>query len=425
MISAEDNLLLTSVGKGTPGGDFHRRYWHPVATVSDLAKNPVKKVRILGENLILHRSLRGTLGLTEEKCPHRNVSLEYGIPDNEGIRCPYHGWLFNSSGLCLNTPLEPAASKVALKACIKAYPVQELSGLIFAYLGVQPAPKLPKWDLFVSANSLRQIGTATVNCNWLQIAENGQDVRHSEYTHGHFYEYVLKRNGKWPENPEGIRPYRDIHHPITKNETKKAANGFINIIERSATPSQEFYRGIHNYHIFPYAVRHGGLKPMTSKYDLHWRVPIDDTTSWYIYYEVFTFPPDIAVPKQEMVPHFEIPLWTETGDRILDDSQTGQDIACWESQGAIADRTIEKLGSSDMAIVAFRDLLRRQIEIVKNGGIPMNVFENDHGSLELEPPIGMFDKDYKTVLLEHLKRIPFVISKYGSLHEDIKNILGM
>ena len=133
MLSREINELLTRVGPGTPGGDLMRRYWHPIYPEVLLREKPVRKVRILGENLTLFRDASGSLGLIAERCPHRRTSLSAGIPEPEGLRCCYHGWLFDARGRCLETPLEPASSPIKDNIKITAYPVEEMGG---AYLGL-------------------------------------------------------------------------------------------------------------------------------------------------------------------------------------------------------------------------------------------------------------------------------------------------
>ncbi len=101
MLTEQENARLTQVGPGTPMGNLLRRYWQPIATLPDLEREDVLPVRILGENLVLYRTMRGEMGLIQERCPHRSASLAFGIPDEEGIRCPYHGWYFNAEGKCL------------------------------------------------------------------------------------------------------------------------------------------------------------------------------------------------------------------------------------------------------------------------------------------------------------------------------------
>jgi len=141
MLTAEQNELLTRVGPGTPAGELLRRYWHPVSIAADLsADNPVKFVRILGEDLVLFQSKKGDIGLLEDRCSHRGASLSYGRVEERGIACAYHGWLYDTKGNCLETPAEPPGSKFALTVKHTAYPVQKLAGLYWSYLGPPPPP---------------------------------------------------------------------------------------------------------------------------------------------------------------------------------------------------------------------------------------------------------------------------------------------
>ncbi len=135
MLSPEENVMLTRVGPNTPMGDLMRRYWQPIAPLGQLIEREVMPIKLLGENLVLFRDKSGRIGLVAERCAHRKVKLECGHPVNEGIRCAYHGWTYDSSGQCVVTPGEPAGSTLKDKISINAYPVQELAGLVFAYLG--------------------------------------------------------------------------------------------------------------------------------------------------------------------------------------------------------------------------------------------------------------------------------------------------
>ena len=143
MLTAARNEMLTRVGPGTPMGELLRRYWQPVAGASELEANPIKAIRILGEDLVLYRDLRGRYGLVDRHCPHRRADLSYGWVEDNGIRCSYHGWLVNETGHCLEQPYEDTANPKPSKAgCdAKAYPVQECAGLLFAYLGPLPTPE--------------------------------------------------------------------------------------------------------------------------------------------------------------------------------------------------------------------------------------------------------------------------------------------
>ena len=147
MLTAEHNERLTRVGAGTPMGELMRRYWHPVAAGVELnPKTPTKAVRLLGEDLTLFRMLDGKLGLVARRCAHRSTDLVQGIPEPNGIRCAYHGWVYGPDGRCVEMPNEPnEAFKDKIR--IPAYSVEELGGVVFAYMGPQPAPLVPRWDL--------------------------------------------------------------------------------------------------------------------------------------------------------------------------------------------------------------------------------------------------------------------------------------
>jgi phenylpropionate dioxygenase-like ring-hydroxylating dioxygenase large terminal subunit len=228
MLTREDNQLLCSVGPGTPGGELHRHYWQPIAPVAELQKTPIKKIRILSEDLVLFRDLQGRYGLVDQRCPHRNVSLEFGIPDREGLRCSYHGWLFNQAGRCLDTPLEPEGTNLPSKVCIKSYPVEELGGLLWAYLGKKPAPLLPRWDIFAWPRGARQIGTCVVKCNWLQIQENALDQRHNEFLHGHYFKYILEQQGQWRNQS---RPMLEMNNKLDNYRSERHDYGFTQYFE--------------------------------------------------------------------------------------------------------------------------------------------------------------------------------------------------
>src|SRR5471032_2192122 len=126
MLTKEQNERLTQVGPGTPAGEMLRRYWQPFACAADLVDKQTKKVRVLGEDLALFRNASGELGLVAENCPHRRCSLAYGVPENNGIRCPYHGWLFDNEGNCLEQPAESPSSTFKDRIKTIAYPVREL-----------------------------------------------------------------------------------------------------------------------------------------------------------------------------------------------------------------------------------------------------------------------------------------------------------
>src|ERR1043166_4202247 len=144
MISAEQNELMTCIGPGTPAGALLRNYWQPVALVEELqGPRPLKAVRLLGEDLVLFKN-QDQYGLLERHCPHRGADLAYGRLEDGGLRCSFHGWLFDTTGKCLATPAEPEGSRTCSHIRLKAYPVSERSGVLFAYLGAGEAPAFPR-----------------------------------------------------------------------------------------------------------------------------------------------------------------------------------------------------------------------------------------------------------------------------------------
>jgi 5,5'-dehydrodivanillate O-demethylase len=171
MLGKSKNQLLTQTGKGTPMGETLRRYWHPIAAADQLTRDPVRPVRIMGEDLVLYRDLRGVYGLVDKHCPHRRADLSYGFVEECGLRCNYHGWQFDESGACVSQPYEDVARPEARfreKVKITAYPVEEKGGLLWAYLGPLPAPQCPDWEAFHWPNGFRQIVFSHVPCNWVQ-----------------------------------------------------------------------------------------------------------------------------------------------------------------------------------------------------------------------------------------------------------------
>lgn len=368
MLTAEENERLTRVGPGTPMGELMRRYWHPVAASSELDQNPVKEVTILGESLVLYRDRKGLCGLIDDICPHRRISLVYGIPEEEGLRCPYHGWMFDGTGQCLEMPAESPESTFPSRVKIKGYPVEELGGLVFAYLGPEPVPLLPRWDLFAMDNVVRDIGWTVIPCNWMQAMENSLDPTHTEWLHGHLYNYVMERKGL-----EGIEDptYRRFVPRVMGSHQKIGFDVFEHgIIKRRVragfTEDDPQWRVGHPI-VFPTMLRVGT--------NFQIRVPMDDTHTWHLMYGAYPAPPGERDYRQEQIPFYEIPLKDENG-RFVTDFVLGQDMMAWVTQGAIADRRQEKLGESDKGIILFRRMLREQMALVEDGGEPMNTFRD-------------------------------------------------
>jgi len=174
---------LTHVRPGTPGGEYLRRFWHPVAMASELTDLPLA-VRILGEDLVLFRDKSGRIGLLHRHCSHRGTSLEFGIVSERGIQCCYHGWLFDVDGTILETPGEPPGSRIKESFCHGAYPALEYKGLIFAYMGPpELKPPFPVLDTFELPENTLLPYSIGIPCNWLQVHENAMDPVHTVFLH--------------------------------------------------------------------------------------------------------------------------------------------------------------------------------------------------------------------------------------------------
>jgi 5,5'-dehydrodivanillate O-demethylase oxygenase subunit len=369
-ISQELNEKLTRVGPGTPGGELMRRYWHPIAATTELDHNPTKRVRLLCEDLVLYRDQSDTYGLIDNLCAHRRVDMFYGIPQEHGLRCPYHGWMYDESGQCTDQPFEQTANAQARfqeKVKMKGYPVEELGGLIWAYLGPQPAPLLPRWEPLVRDNSLRDMGITMIPCNWMQAQENSLDPVHTEWLHSAFTDYALERQGK----PRNATPAWGVHKKIGFSVFEHG------IIKRRITgdgteEDAEWARG--HPVLFPNILVVGSENAPNFQF----RVPVDDTHTMHIFYTVHT--PDVPVPPQKGPVVFNVPLpdVDETGAPPWKwlDTAPGQDMMAWWTQGPIARRDLERLGVSDEGIILFRKQLEDNIDKVQRGEDPMNVFRD-------------------------------------------------
>jgi 5,5'-dehydrodivanillate O-demethylase len=376
MLTAEQNQNLTSVGAGSPMGEMMRRYWQPIAGISELDERPVKHVKLLGESLVLYRDRSGGLGLIGDTCAHRRISMLYGIPEEEGLRCPYHGWMYDGTGQCIEMPGEAPDSTFASRVKIAGYPVQELGGLVFAYLGPEPAPLLPRWDLLVMDNVVRDIGVTEIPCNWLQCMENSMDPVHTEWLHGHYYNYVLGRTAE--QDPRGERfTQRVVPHHV-KIGFDVFEHGIIKRRVREGRSEEAGEWNIGHPILFPNMLRVG--------WTFQIRVPMDDTHTYHIMYGVYPAPPGATDHQQETIPVYDIPMKNERGEHITD-FVLGQDMMAWATQGSLAERDLERLAESDKGIILYRRMLQEQMGIVEDGGEPINVFRDPEKNRFINIPV--------------------------------------
>ena len=369
MLTKEENELLTRIGPGTPCGELFRRYWLPVAVASELtAEQPAKFVRVLGEDLVLFRDKSANVGLIQDHCAHRGASLVYGRVEERGIACAYHGWLYDTSGNCLECPAEPAGSKFHLTVKMLAYPVQRFAGLYWAYLGPLPAPVIPKYDIWVRPGLRRIAVCERLDCNWLQMMENDLDPAHLPILHQDTQGRIAANTTRGLIDEVDHVEFSEIPYGILKKRAYKSG-----IVDRHP-------------HIFPNCHRQTNVTPI--------KVPIDDThTKMYF---VFCYPPgakgdngqaNAADGAGDCVEHYdEYPqLWKEPADalhpftRFKMNITLAQDHMVFETPGPIADREHERLASSDRGIILYRKIVRREIAKVQRGLDPLGVVRDpDH-----------------------------------------------
>ena len=385
MLTQEVNDRYTLVGPGTPTGELMRRYWHPIAAVSQLNDISTKKIRLLGEDLILYKDRSGTYGLIEPHCAHRRMNLIYGIPEAHGLRCPYHGWMYDETGQCIEQPYEETEDPDARfkdKIKMKAYPVEVKAGLIFAYLGPAPAPLVPNWDVYAADGVMRDIGYAELSCNWLQCQENSLDPVHLEWLHVAWANFIRERLGK-TDDLKTRRAHKVIHFDNFEYGIIKRR-----IWEGGSEEDTEWKDG--HPIVFPNMLRQGcdGYNirdnerrkgfPLGPSFQI--RVPIDDHTTGHWWVATYPMVDGDVEQTAEEIPFYNppVPVLDENGQPPWADllSNSAQDPAAWITQGAIADRTGEHLGRSDAGIIQFRQMLEQQIRVVEDGGDPMCTFRD-------------------------------------------------
>lgn len=365
MLTAEQNDTLTRVGPGTPMGNLMRRYWQPFCAASEMDGKWTRSVRLLGENLVLFKSRQGKLGLIGEQCPHRRASFLHGIPTQDGIRCPYHGWEFDAQGRCLNQPNEPDNPSFRESVATEAYPVEELGGVLFAYMGPpELRPLLPRFDGFVAEGAIRMMGRAVLPINWLQIMENSLDPIHTEWLHGHHYEFLKEQ--------EGVKVAISTHHE--KIDFKEFEYGMTKhrLLQGHSEDSDDWRIG--HPIVFPNMLAVGNGNEATRYYSFQIRVPVDDEHTLHLWYNAYVPPAGAMVPDRllEKVYTYDVPYKDEDGEFIVDNVD-GQDMMAWITQGPIADRTRENLGSTDKGVAMYRKILRRELKKVEEGRDPLAI----------------------------------------------------
>ena len=368
MLTAEQNDELTQVEPGTRMGDVLRRYWYPVAFTRELAEFPVKRVELLGEFFALWRQPSGRYGIVPEPCPHRKASMAYGVVESDGLRCPYHGWKFDPEGACIDQPAERDNTNFADRVRATAGKVEELGGLIWAYVGPDPAPLLPRFDTYVM-DGYRDIGWADLPCNYVQIMENAVDPHHVEWLHGRYFEFMGRHEGFTAPASFGKEHIKIGFTPFEWGIIKRR-------VLRGATEENDDWKVGHPL-VFPYNMRVGG----GGVHQMQIRVPINRTTTRFMLYTVHS-PDGYEHVDQPQIPDYRIPVIDQNGRHVTNYVE-GQDIMAWVTQGAITDRTTEHLGRSDIGVAMLRKMFRDQMDAVAQGEDPLGTIREPHERIDL------------------------------------------
>ena len=347
-----EDAELTHTGPGTPMGELLRKFWQPVCLAEELTELP-KAIRIMGEDLVAFRDRSGRVGVLRRHCSHRGTSLEYGIVSERGIRCCYHGWLFDVDGAILETPGEPPDSKLRETIRHGAYPAHEYEGLVFAYLG-PPAdvPPFPIFDCYIEPAGNRLIPFSIWHpCNWLQVHDNVMDPVHAAFLHTQMSNVQLTES-------YGAVPVLDF---------ADVPNGMVYIASRRID-DRVWIKG--NHMMLPNVGQTTALwetadevKYFSGVSLTKWIVPADDANCWMFGYRHFNEevdPDDIG--REDECGVDKIDFFAQTGHRSYEEMQ--REPGDWDaqvSQRPIAIHALEHLGSTDQGVSTLRRLLRQSV----------------------------------------------------------------
>ena len=388
----QEDAELTRIGPGTPCGEYLRRFWQPVCYSDDLQDLPVA-LKILGEELVAFKDFSGQIGVVEAHCPHRGTSLEFGLVSERGIRCCYHGWLFDVDGAILEMPGEPEESTYKDRLCHGAYPTHEYNGTIFAYMGPpDQVPTFPLMDTY-EREGYRLLPGKKYNypCNWLQILENAMDPVHTSFLH-------TIVSGSQFTDEFGVIPELDfIETPIGMiyiASRRMGDNIWVRMVE-NVMPNLQQVAPIWENGQNP----HGFDGPMMSR----WIVPQDDTNTMLLEFRHISVT-DESTPawwadREQMLPA-QLPI----SENLEDQQRQPSDYEAQVTQRPIAVHDLEHLAASDRGITMFRKLVKNGIQAVKegrdpgtlsHGQEPVSTFCND--TVVYSPAVGSPEEDIQLV----------------------------
>jgi phenylpropionate dioxygenase-like ring-hydroxylating dioxygenase large terminal subunit len=393
MLRREQNDLLTQTGPGTPGGAFFRSYWLPALLAEELPENecPPVRVKLLSERLLAFRDTQGRYGLIDEFCAHRGVSLWFGRNEEDGLRCPYHGWKYDVTGQCVEVPSEPAESGYCRRIKLKSYPLVERGGILWTYMGdPQKQPALPEFEVALVPLEQRFIAKRLQECNWLQALEGGIDSSHVSWLHrGELNSDPLFKGARG--NQYNLKDARPVF------EVVESPGGLYIGARRNAENGHYYWR------ITPWVMPSFTMIPPRGNHPVHghfW-IPIDDHHCWAW---SFDYHPQRALTEAEMQamrdgkgiyvqfePGTYRPRANKDNDYLMDrvaqragrtySGVTGiamQDASLQESMGPIVDRTKENLVSTDNGIIMARHRMLKAIKALTGQGVTPPGVETAH-----------------------------------------------
>ena len=415
---AEQNERVTRIGPDTPCGQVLRHYWHPVALLDEfnpaldprMGIRPVKAVKLLGQDLVLFKNAEGAFGLLDRDCPHRGADLAFGRNEGDGLRCPFHGWKFDVTGQCLETPAEPKGSVLCTRIKQRNYPVQERSGILFAWMGAEGSapPPLPELDCFKAPGTHTFAFKGLWHCNWLQAFEVGIDPAHASFLHRFFNDASLEDTYGRQFRGASAGEIEGEKWPMTK-------------------VMREFDQPDISFSEMPYGFQLTTLRPLNEKLThvritnalfpntfviplsetmtiTQMHVPVDDTrTYWYAVFTSFADPVNKDAMRNQRLEAVTLPDYIPKSGRHNqwgfnpeeqmtrtflgmgeDDINVHDQWAC-ESMGAIQNRTREHLGTSDKVIIANRRILAKAIDDVAAGKVPPGFANADVAASRIGP----------------------------------------
>ena len=383
---AEENQLLTQTGPGTPCGELMRCYWQPAALSEELPPggSPLP-VKLLGEELVLFRDEQERFGLIDGHCAHRGADLSYGRLEDGGLRCIYHGWLYDVNGKIIDMPGEQDSGKSFRDSiCHKAYPVEERGGVIFAYMGPGEPPLFPSYQFLNAALDHTFAIKLYSECNYLQGNEGNIDLAHLSFLH--YNHNTLARYGVGAKlaklDSRGAAPGKETH------DVELTAYGVRSYkIWRDAKPG--FYHLYVTEFALPNLTAFGGGGYAMGGYSVNWHVPIDDTHHWKYTFMYSTKGPismeTLRRTRAQMTPDYRPQRnkgnrYQQDRPSMRDEGYCGmglnfqiQDLCVTEGMGPIMDRTKEHLATMDRPMIAARRVLANAIRELKEGREPVNV----------------------------------------------------